>query len=130
MNISEKAAEYAAAWCSGDPMAVALHFAEEGQICINLGDELKGRAAIAEMAAGFHSDFPDLTVECDDVRISGSHAIFVWTLDGHHCETKKHVRTGGWEEWELDENMKIRSSCGWFDVVEYERQIEQGSGLE
>ncbi len=33
---------------------------------------------------------------------------------------------GGWEEWELDDNMKVKSSLGWFDAQEYERQIAEG----
>jgi hypothetical protein len=32
----------------------------------------------------------------------------------------------GWEEWEIDEQMKIRASLGWFDVEDYERQIRGG----
>jgi hypothetical protein len=75
-------------------------------------------------------EFPDLVVTCDDARISGTHALFSWTLDGHHVETKKHVRTGGWEEWELDDNKKVKVSLGWFDVEEYERQIVEGSGQD
>lgn len=100
----------------------------DGQITTNRGDDLKDYTAIAEMAAGFHSEFPDLMVECDDARKYGSHAIFVWTLDGHHVEIRCHVKTGGWEEWELDEDMKIKKSLGWFDVEEYEGQIAEESG--
>lgn len=121
------AGDYAKAWSSHDPNAVAAHYAEDGQICINRGDVLAGRAAIVEMASGFYASFPDLAVYCDEVRVAGDHAIFIWTLEGHHAETKKHVKIGGWEEWELDEEMKVKSSLGWFDAVEYERQIVEGS---
>jgi hypothetical protein len=78
------------------------------------------------MAAGFYAEFPDLVVRCDDIRTAGRHAIFVWTLEGHHAETKSFVRVGGWEEWDLDENLKVRSSLGWFDSAEYQRQIAEG----
>jgi uncharacterized protein (TIGR02246 family) len=122
-KVREFAKSYAAAWCSKSPEAVASFFADDGQIGINRAPALEGRAAIAEMAAGFYSDFPDLVVRCDEVRTAGDHAVFLWTLEGHHVQTKAHVRLRGWEEWEIDEQMKIRASFGWFDVEDYERQI-------
>ncbi len=120
------AENYAKAWCSLSPEAVASFYAEDGQISINKGDVLKGRDAIAEMAKGFYAEFPDLIVHCDALRLSGSHALFVWTLEGHHSETKNFVKVGGWEEWELDDDMKVKSSLGWFNGLEYERQIAEG----
>ena len=120
------ASGYAAAWSSGDPDAVAGFYAADGQISINRGEPLKGTRAIAEMAAGFHAEFPDLEIRCDLMRCAGQHAVFVWTLEGHHTETKNHVVVGGWEEWELDENNKVRKSLGWFDAEEYQRQIDGG----
>jgi uncharacterized protein (TIGR02246 family) len=125
-KLKEIAENYAAAWSSKSPEAVASYYADDGQISINRGDTSKGRGAIVEMAAGFYSEFPDLVVHCDDVRASGTHAIFVWTLEGHHSETKNFVRVGGWEEWELDADMKVKSSLGWFDAEDYERQIREG----
>ncbi len=127
-NFQKVAADYASAWSSGDPKAVASFYATDGQITINRGDDLIGHAAIEEMAAGFYAEFPDLKVFCDSARISGTHAIFIWTLEGHHSETKNHVKVGGWEEWELDENMKVKKSLGWFDAEEYDRQVAEGSG--
>ena len=118
---------YATAWCSHSPEAVASFYASDGQIQINRGEVLKGHAAIARMAAGFYADFPDLVVRCDDIRSAGNHALFAWTLEGHHAKTKQFVKLGGWEEWELDANMKVKSSLGWFDALEYQRQIEDGA---
>ncbi|MEO1192146.1 MAG: nuclear transport factor 2 family protein [Pseudomonadota bacterium] len=118
------AAAYAAAWSSHDPRAVAAFYAEEGQIQINRGDVLKGQQAIIDMAAGFYAEFPDLVVHCDLPRRAGSHAIFVWTLEGHHAETKNYVKVGGWEEWELDAKGKVAASLGWFDAEDYQRQVE------
>ncbi len=122
-DILEFAARYAAAWCSGNPDAVAAHFAADGSISVNRSDRLVGQQAISEMAAGFYAEFPDLVVLCDEVRSSGSHVLFLWTLEGHHSETENYVRVGGWEEWELDEDLKIKSSNGWFDANDYDRQI-------
>jgi uncharacterized protein (TIGR02246 family) len=120
------AREYARAWSSGSPGAVASHFAAGGRIVINRGAPLEARAAIGQMAAGFFAAFPGMTVACDDVRVAGSHVLFAWTLEGRHAETKNLVRVSGWEEWELDDAGLIASSLGWFDAAEYERQIKEG----
>jgi uncharacterized protein (TIGR02246 family) len=122
-EVVDFAHNYAMAWCSGAPDAVALYYAEDGEISVNRGETSRGRAAIAEMAAGFYAEFPDLVVLCDEVRVSGNHAVFVWTLEGHHAQTKNFVRVGGWEEWELGDELKIKSSRGWFDAADYDAQI-------
>ena len=126
-DIKSMAERYAEAWSSHSPEAVASYYAPDGQISINRGDTQKGQEAIVEMAAGFYAEFPDLIVHCDELRTAGNHAIFVWTLEGHHAETKNYVKVAGWEEWELDENMKIKSSLGWFDAEEYDRQVAEGA---
>lgn len=126
-EIKAMAESYAKAWSSQSPTGVASFYAPDGQIEINRGDTLKGRSAIVDMASGFYAEFPDLNVHCDEVRTSGDHAIFIWTLEGHHSETKNFVKVGGWEEWELDENLQVKSSLGWFDADEYERQIAEGA---
>jgi len=124
MTLKEKADDYARAWCSGDPAAVAPHYAPDGRISINNGDDLIGTEAIRDMAAGFYAEFPDLKVHCDLVRSGGSHALFVWTLEGHHAETKNHVKAAGWEEWDLDDALLVVASRGWFDADDYQRQID------
>ncbi len=126
-DLKSMAERYAEAWSSHSPEAVASYYAPDGQISINRGDTLKGQEAIVEMAAGFYAEFPDLIVHCDELRTAGNHAIFAWTLEGHHAETKNYVKVAGWEEWELDENMKIKSSLGWFDAEEYDRQVAEGA---
>jgi uncharacterized protein (TIGR02246 family) len=123
----ETASAYTAAWSSGNPDAVASFYTSDGQISINRGDALKGRAAIAEMAAGYCAEFPDLALRCDTARHNGDgHALFGWTLEGTHSETGNRVKVQGWEEWELDGELKVKSSLGWFDAAEYERQIAEG----
>jgi len=123
-DLTQKATDYAKAWCSKDPEAVAAHYSPQGEITINRGEALAGRAAIAEMATGFHAEFPDLVIYCDDIRTAGDHAVFAWTLEGHHVKTGNHVKLGGWEEWELDDGMLVRTSKGWFDAKDYEAQIQ------
>ena len=126
-DIKTMAENYAKAWCSLSPEAVASFYAPDGQISINRGDVIEGREAIMEMVLGFYAEFPDLVVHCDEVRTAGDHAIFVWTLEDHHSETKNYVKVGGWEEWELNEDMQVSSSLGWYDAQEYERQVVEGA---
>lgn len=123
-TLNNLARDYAIAWSSGDADAVASFFALDGRITINRGDPIEGRAAIADMARGFYADFPDLEVRCDMMRWAGSHALFVWTLEGHHSQTGNHVVARGWEEWELTPDNLVQSSLGWFDPDDYQRQID------
>lgn len=121
--IIKMANSYANAWSSKDATQVASHYETDGQIIINRGDLLAGTAAVTEMAAGFHAAFPDMHLMCDDIRVSGNHAVFVWTFYGHHAETKNFVKVSGWEEWDISDNVKVQSSLGWFDVEDYEFQV-------
>ena len=120
--LNNLARDYAIAWSSGDPDAVASFFAPEGRISINRGESVTGQDAIAEVARNMFKDFPDLELRCDMMRWAGPHAIFVWTLEGEHAETGNRVVTRGWEEWELDADHKIQSSQNWFDVEDHQRQ--------
>lgn len=115
--------DYAAAWTSHNSVFVADHFTDDGQITVNNGDLLTGHKAIAEMAEGFYAAFPDLHLMCDDIRVSGNHALFVWTFYGHHSETKAFTKVSGWEEWDVSDDIKINSSRGWFDAEDYAAQI-------
>lgn len=122
-EIERMAAEYTAAWNSHTAEAVAAHYAEDGEIIINNGAPWTGRGRVAEMAAGFFADVPDLVLTCDDVRCSESHAIYVWTFTGHDAGTKNPLKISGWEEWELGEDLKVKASRGWFDANDYARQV-------
>ena len=124
--MKDRAVAYAEAWSSNDPQGVASYFAEDGEISINGGDTLKGRVAIAEMAAGFYAEFPDLKVHCDECRVAGTNALFSWTLEGHHSETGNFVKVPGWEEWELTDDGQVAVSRGRFDAEEYDRQVKGG----
>ena len=125
-EMTERTYAYAKAWSSNDPEGVASFYAEDGEIRINGGDLIKGRAAVAEMAAGFYAEFPDLVVHCDDCRIAGQNALFSWTLEGHHSETGNYVKVPGWEEWELTDDGLVAVSRGRFDAAEYDRQVAGG----
>lgn len=122
--VAQMAQAYTAAWNSGSAAAVASYFAEDGEIVINRGDPWTGRARIEEMAAGFFADVPDLSLTCDEIRVAGDHAVFVWTFTGHDAGTGNSLRVRGWEEWDLGADMKVSASRGWFDAEDYARQVE------
>ena len=125
-DIRDMAERYAEAWTSGSPDPVASFYEEDGRISFNNGEPIVGRAAIAEMAQGFYSEFPDLVVHLDEIRTAGDNAVFLWTLEGTHSETGNYVKVGGWEEWTLSDDVLVRESLGRFDAVEYDRQIAEG----
>ena len=119
---SKLAAAYTAAWNSGSPEAVASFYAPEGQIVINRDSPWVGRKGIADMAAGFFADVPDLKLECDDVRCAGTHVAYFWTFTGTHSSTGNLLRVVGWEEWDLDDDLQVVASRGWYDAEDYARQ--------
>ena len=126
MAVEQMAVDYAAAWTSRNPDAIAAFFAEDGVITINGGEPIEGRAAVSDMATAFYEAFPDLVVSLDHLRIAGGHAMFGWMLAGTHSETGNTVRVPGWAEWDLNADLKIACSRGWFDAAEYDRQIAEG----
>lgn len=123
--LARMAEGYTDAWNAHAPDAVASFYAEDGQITINRGDPWPGRKGLAQMAARFLTEFPDLKLTCDLIRGTGEcHALYAWTLEGHHATTGNFVRASGWEEWELDAQMKVKTSLGWFDAADYQRQVD------
>ena len=114
---------YTAAWNTGSPEAVAAFYASDGAIVINRGDPWVGRAGVAEMAAGFFADVPDLSLVCDGVRCAGDHVIYLWTFTGTHAVTKRRLSVTGWEEWDVGSDLRVTASRGWFDAAAYARQV-------
>jgi uncharacterized protein (TIGR02246 family) len=124
-NKARKIADaYTAAWNSGSAEAVAEFYAKDGRIVINRGEPWEGRARVAEMAAGFFADVPDLKLVCDGLRCAGDHVVYLWTFTGAHSGTKNPLCISGWEEWDMDADYKVKSSRGWYDADEYKRQTE------
>ena len=126
MSIQQIAEDYAQAWSSGNAESVVSFYRDDGKITINRGDPIEGRAALLEMVSGFHAEFPGMTVKLEHLRVAGNHVMFGWLLEGTHVETGNQVSVPGWEEWDLDENNKVERSLGWYDAVEYDRQIREG----
>ncbi|MCG8434500.1 MAG: nuclear transport factor 2 family protein [Gammaproteobacteria bacterium] len=123
-QLDELATRYTEAWNSRVPENVASFHVAGSSIIINRGEPSVGHDGLTAMAAGFHSDVPDLALQNDGIRSAGSHVVFMWTFTGHHAETGNPLNVSGWEEWELDDDMKITSSLGWFDADSYQRQID------
>lgn len=71
------------------------------------------------MAEGFYADVPDLTLTCDDVRLAGDHAVYVWTFTGHDTASGRALTVRGWEEWDFDAAGKVLHSRGRFDAEAY-----------
>lgn len=122
-DIERMAAAYTAAWNSKSAETVASFYAPEGEIIINRGDPWTGRARVRDMAAGFYADVPDLSLTCDGVRCSGHHVLYLWTFTGHDATTRRALTIRGWEEWELNDDLKVAASRGWFDAEDYARQV-------
>ncbi|WP_297081679.1 nuclear transport factor 2 family protein [uncultured Demequina sp.] len=125
-SIAQMAQDYTTAWNSKSAEAVASFYAEDGEIVINRGEPWSGRARVTDMAAGFFADVPDLTLVCDEIRCSGNHAVYVWTFTGHDATSGNPLDIRGWEEWDLDEDLKVKASRGWFDADDYTRQAGGG----
>ena len=124
------AKRYTAAWCSQDPESVAAFFAPDGSLGVN-GVPAIGRSAITEVARGFMTAFPDMVLTMDDLVVSGDHATYHWTLDGHNTGpngTGKRVRISGYEEWQFGDDGLIAQSLGHFDEADYQRQLQYGFG--
>jgi uncharacterized protein (TIGR02246 family) len=67
-KLNEFATRYATAWCSQNPESVASFYAEDGSLSVNDGAPAVGRQAIADVARGFMSAFPDIEVTITRAR--------------------------------------------------------------
>ncbi|RYH11533.1 nuclear transport factor 2 family protein [Tropicimonas sp. IMCC6043] len=120
------AADCTAAWNFGSAEAVASFYAEDGVIVINRGNPWTGRARVRDMAVGFIADVSDLVQTCDNIWCSDSHADYVWTFTGHDAASGLQLTVRGWEEWDLDEERRVKHASGWFDAEDYARQAPGG----
>lgn len=129
-NLEAFGRRYAAAWCSQDPDRVAAHFADNGSLRVNADPPAIGRLAIAVVANGFMTAFPDMRVLMDEVADQPEGSVFRWTLIGTNTGpggTGHRVHISGYEVWRLDANGLIAESQGHFDAAEYERQLRYGA---
>jgi predicted ester cyclase len=128
-KLREFAARYTAAWCSQDPASVAAFYSLDGSLSVNDGTPAVGQNAIAEVARGFMSAFPDLLLLMDDVVVQGDRAEYHWTFIGTNTGpggTGHRVRFSGFEEWKIGDDGLVAESQGHFDSADYQRQLERG----
>ncbi|HMS96680.1 MAG TPA: hypothetical protein PKA03_15950 [Tabrizicola sp.] len=78
---------------------------------------------MAEMAAGFYADVNDMRVILDELRIAGSHVIFIWAFTGSYAGTGDALNVKGSEELDIADDGKIDASKGWLDAEDYARQV-------
>jgi predicted ester cyclase len=110
---------------------VAAFFSENGSLRVNDGTPAKGRKAIAEVAQGFMTDFPDMVVTMERLEPKSEGAIFHWTLTGTNSGpsgTGNRVQISGYEDWRFGDDGLVAESKGHFDSAEYERQLQHGVG--
>ena len=117
------AQDHCAAWTNRKPEIVASRYAEQTTMIMNGGEPMTSQSQVGEMAAGFMADFPDLVLSLDTVLVADHHMVYAWTFEGHHKDTGNLVRFSGWEEWDLDDNLNVIKSLGWYDSADYERQV-------
>jgi predicted ester cyclase len=118
---------YAEAWCSQKPGSVAAFFANNGSLTVNNDSPAIGRVAIAKVAEGFMTAFPDMMVTMDSLTTTSDGLEFHWTLTGTNSGpngTGKKVRISGFELWKIDNDGLIYESKGSFDADEYNRQLK------
>ena len=122
----ELANRYTAAWCSGRPWRVASYYSEKGTLSVNGGPSAVGRSAIADLAQGFMTAFPDMQVSLDGLERSGEKYVYHWTLTETNTGpggTGNPVRISGRELWTIGDDGLIAESLGSFDEAEYRRQL-------
>ena len=125
-NLAER---YTAAWNSKDATSVAAFYSPKGSLTVNDGPPAVGRSAIAGVAQGFMTDFPDMKLFMDGLSVQGDQAVYRWTLEGTNTGpggTGKRVRISGFEEWRIGADGIIAEPQGHFDSADFQRQLGRG----
>ena len=128
-ELNKFGSRYAKAWCSQDPGSVAAFFAEGGSLSVNDNTPAIGREAIAKVALGFMTDFPDMQVIMDEVLPQSQGTVFHWTLTGTNTGpggSGQRVRISGYEVWTFGTDGLITESKDIYDAAEFERQMKYG----
>ena len=121
-ELEKLAANYAKAWSSRNPKAVGAFFTQDALISVNDS----APKPIAEVAAAFMRDFPDMIVTFDKLETRPDGVAFHWTLIGTNTGpggSGQCVRISGYELWQINNRGLIEKSEGHFDAAEYARQL-------
>lgn len=128
-ELSAFASKYADAWSGQNAASLAACYAADGSLTVNDGPPAQGREAIAQVAQGYMTAFPDMEVALDRIVPHTTGAVFHWTLTGTNTGpggTGQPVRISGYEEWTFTPDGLIAQSLGHFDADEYARQLAHG----
>ena len=128
-RLRDLAQRYTAAWCGKDPASVAAFYSPNGSLRVNSADPAVGRNAIAEVAQGFMTAFPDLKLTMDDLIVQGDRPVYHWTFAGTNTGpggTGQRVLFSGYEVWEIGADGLIAKSQGHFDEACYQHQLMHG----
>ena len=120
--------KYAAAWSGQNAAAHANFFAPNGAQIVNNGTPAMGHDAIAKVAQGFMTAFPDMLVVCDSLPTTVKGVEFHWTLTGTNTGpdgTGKKIHISGVEILQFNSECLITESNGSFDEQEYNRQLKE-----
>ncbi len=125
-RIHTLAEKYTEAWCSQTPSKVASFYEDDGSLSVNGGAPAVGRSAITEVARSFINDFPDMTVNLDELEFGDQEIRYHWTLTGTNTDPndiERKIRISGYEVWEIGSSGLIATSQGHFDNEDYQRQM-------
>jgi predicted ester cyclase len=126
VDVRDFGRRYTEAWCNLDPAGVAAFHAPESSLKVNDAEPAVGREAIAEVARGFMTAFPDMKLEMDGIEGDANTAVYRWTFIGTNTGpggTGRTVRFSGYEEWTFGDDGLITKSLGHFDAEDYERRL-------
>jgi steroid delta-isomerase-like uncharacterized protein len=129
-KLNDFGTRYTEAWCSQNAASVAAFFSDSGSLRVNAESAAVGRAAIAAVAQGFMTAFPDLVIQMDKLTVQDAQVTYHWTLSGTNTGrggTGSSVRVSGFEEWRFGPDGLIAESIGHFDAAEYQRQLNAGA---
>ena len=125
------ATRYTTAWNSEKAASVGKFFAEDGGTLSVNGAPAVGRKAIAAVAQGFMTGFPDMVLTMDALEIRSDQVIFRWTFVGTNTGpdgTGNDVHFSGYEKWTFGDDKLIARSMGHFDNDDYQNQLKFGVG--
>jgi predicted ester cyclase len=128
-KLREFAARYTAAWNSQDPASVAAFFSQDGSLSVNGDTPAVGRNAIAEVARGFMTAFPDLHLLMDNLVVRGGRVEYHWTFIGTNTGpggTGHRVRFSGFEVWKIGDDGLVAESQGHFDSADHAKEHVEG----
>jgi len=120
---------YTEAWNSKNPPSVAEFFTAYGSLKVNDNSPAVGREAIAKVAEGFMTAFPDMVLTMDSLIITSDGVEYHWTFAGTNSGpdgTGNKVRFSGFELWQINDEGLVGRSIGTFDEEEYNRQLQGG----